>query len=71
MNAKRRAQYHPKKPIWQPEHWLILWESFWKRLPIVIFFSLLGVAEVIRAIDGETLSWRPIKELFSQVFGIR
>jgi hypothetical protein len=68
MNAKRRASQTSKKPQWQPEHWLMLWESFWKRLPIVILVTLLGIADLIRAKAGEPPSWHPINELLSQVF---
>ena len=71
MNAKRCAPKSPQKPNWQPEHWLMLWESFWKRLPIVILVSLWGIAELIRAMAGEKPSWQPIKELLSYVVGIR
>ncbi|MBE7495857.1 MAG: hypothetical protein HS117_13005 [Verrucomicrobiaceae bacterium] len=71
MSAKRRAPQNPKKPIWQPEHWLMLWEIVWKRLPIVILFSLWGIADLIRAMAGEHPAWHPIKELLSQVFSIR
>jgi len=71
MNAKRLASKNTKKPIWQPEHWLMLWVSFWNRLPIVILCSFLGIAELIRAMAGEKPSWQPIKELMSYVIGIR
>jgi hypothetical protein len=70
MSAKLPSKRSQKKytPQWQPEHWLMLWESFWKRLPIVILFSLVGVADLIRALAGEDSSWHSIKELLTQVF---
>ncbi|MBL9181965.1 MAG: hypothetical protein JNN17_07480 [Verrucomicrobiaceae bacterium] len=71
MSAKRHAPQNPKKPNWQPEHWLMLWEIIWKRLPIVILVTLLGTAELIRAKSGEHPSWNSIKEMLSEVFSIR
>jgi hypothetical protein len=71
MNAKRPACKSPKKPQWQPEHWLMLWEIVWKRLHLVILATLLGVACLIRPAVAETSSWDSIKELLSQVFTVR
>jgi len=45
MNAKRHAPKPTKKPTanaWEPEHWLMLWEIIWKRLPWIIW-SLAGL----------------------------
>ncbi|MBE2285007.1 MAG: hypothetical protein IAE77_16215 [Prosthecobacter sp.] len=46
---KRRAQTKPKKPIWQPEHWLMWWQIFLSRLPwIIIALAMAGNSYGIR-----------------------
>ncbi|MCB1275352.1 hypothetical protein [Prosthecobacter sp.] len=68
MNAKRHARKPRKKRQWQPEHWLMLWEIIWNRLPWTIWafaVLLLAVACLIHALAVGNSPSSAMSEWFS------
>jgi hypothetical protein len=64
MKPKCHALKKTPKPQWQPEHWLMLWESFWQRLPWLVWaFAglLLAAACLVHSVvsgDSPTAAMR-------------
>jgi hypothetical protein len=68
MKAKHHAAKNSKKPQWQPEHWLMLWDIIWKRLPWLVWafaWLLLAAACLVHSVVSGDSPSTAMHEWFS------